>query len=408
MRALPPTLSRREFLGAAAGAAASLAAEPATKKKTVAAVVTAYFPRSHADVIISRLLDAYYPDNQRVEHRTHVVALYTDQIAKNDISRDVAAKHHLPIYRTIAEALRAGTNKLAVDAVLFVGEHGDYPENDRGQKLYPRYELFEKIVEVFRQDHKVVPVFSDKHLSYSWDKAKKMYDWSRELHFPFMAGSSIPLTVRRPDLEIPYEANIEHAVVVGYGPLDAYGFHTLEALQCMVERRDGGEKGLASVEWLEGDAVARWRDSDQGSWSVPLLKAALARDPRAKAAGAAKPVAFLLQYVDGFRAVAYMLNGQASSWNFAAKLKDRPEPVSTHFGFLEQKGHRSLPHFDGLVKCIEDLFITGKPDYPVERTLLTTGALSLLFESRARKQRVETPELAIRYRAPRHTFYQRA
>jgi hypothetical protein len=267
--------------------------------------------------------------------------------------------------------------------------------------------LLEKIVDVYRRDQRAVPTFSDKHLSYSWEKAKKMYDWSRELHFPFMAGSSIPLTVRRPDLEIPYDANLEHAVVVGYGGLDAYGFHTLEALQCMVERRAGGEKGLASVEWLEGDAVARWRESEQGRWSAPLLQAALARDPKARAGKEApKPVAYLLNYVDGFRAVAYMLNGQASSWTFAATLKGRPEPVSTHFGFLD-KG-RDLPHFDGLVNCIEELFVTGKPMYPVERTLLTTGALAFLFESGERKQKVETPELAIRYRAPRDTFYQRA
>jgi hypothetical protein len=179
----------------------------------------------------------------------------------------------------------------------------------------------------------------------------------------------------------------------------------------MVERRAGGEKGIASVEWLEGDAVAQWRASDQGRWSAPLLKAALARDPGPKkkrpAGKASTPVAFRLEYADGFRAVAYMLNGQATGWTFAAQLKDRPEPLSTHFGFVEE-GHRTLPHFDGLVKCIEDLFVTGQPDYPVERTLLTTGALALLFESRARKQRVETPQLAIRYHAPRDTFYQRS
>jgi hypothetical protein len=420
MRSNQPNLNRREFLAAAAAGAAAataVAAEPSTKK-TVAAVVTEYRPLSHADVIVGRILDGYSPNNQRVEPRTRIVSMYTDQIAAKDMSRDLSAKHGFKIYPTVAEALQVGGDKLAVDAVLLVGEHGKYPTNDRGQTLYPRYELFEKIVEVFRRDNKSVPVFSDKHLSYSWDKAKKMYDWSRELHFPFMAGSSIPVTVRRPDLEIPYDANIEHAVVVGYGGLDAYGFHTVEALQCMVERRAGGEKGIASVEWLEGDAVAQWRDSDQGRWSAPLLKAAVARNlgPRKTrtAAKASKPtgkapppVAFLLEYVDGFRAVAYMLPDQGPGWTFAAKLKDRPEPVSTHFGFVDE-GHRTLPHFDGLVKCIEDLFVTGKPDYPVERTLLTTGALALLFESRVRKQKVETPELAIRYHAPRDTFYQRS
>ena len=182
------------------------------------------------------------------------------------------------------EALTLGGDDLAVDAVCFVGEHGNYPANDRGQKLYPRYELMERIVEVFRRTGKVVPVFRDKHFSYSWLKAKQMYDWSRELKFPLMAGSSIPLTVRTPEVEIPYGARVGKRLMLGYGDLDAYGFHTLESMQCMVERRKGGETGIRSVEWLEGPAVWNWRDG-AGRWSLPLLEAAFARDPAAKRAG---------------------------------------------------------------------------------------------------------------------------
>ena len=150
-----------------------------------------------------------------------------------------------------------------------------------GQHLYPRYELMEPIVEVFRRTAKTVPVFSDKHFSYSLSKAKQMYAWSRELNYPVMAGSSIPLTKRSPRLEIPYDAQIENALTLGYGELDAYGFHTLEALQCMVERRKGGETGIRSVQWIEGDAVWQWRDGP-GRWSIPLLEAALSRNPSLK------------------------------------------------------------------------------------------------------------------------------
>ena len=96
-----------------------------------------------------------------------------------------------------------------------------------------------------------------------------------------MAGSSIPLTMRSPLLEIPYDAEIDSAVALGYGELDAYGFHTIEALQCMVERRKGGETGIRSVEWLEGKAVWQWRDG-HGRWSIPLLAAALSRNPSLK------------------------------------------------------------------------------------------------------------------------------
>ncbi len=366
---------------------------------------------SHAAVIISRLLEGYSPDGVFTEPRTHVVSMYTDQVPPNDLSRGLSQKYGFSIYPTIKDAMTLGGDDLSVDAVCFIGEHGNYPYNERGQHLYPRYELMERIVEVFRLTGKTVPVFSDKHFSYSWSKAKQMYGWSRELSYPLMAGSSIPLTMRSPALEIPYDAPIDKAVALGYGELDAYGFHTLEALQCMVERRKGGETGIGSVEWLEGDAVWKWRDGD-GRWSLPLLAASLARYPSPKAGrledNVKKPVAFLLEYLDGTRAVAYMLEGQVNGWSFAATMKGRAEPVATFFRQGDEPGSRPFPHFDGLVHCMEEMFITGKPLYPVERTLLTTCALSMLFESRAWKKRIETKQLSISYRAPRNAYFERA
>ena len=44
------------------------------------------------------------------------------------------------------------------------------------------------------------------------------------------------------------------------------------------------------------------------------------------------------------------------------------------------------------------MFLTGKPTYPIERTLLTTGLTAAGVESLWRGQRrLETPHLAIRY-----------
>ena len=398
-------MHRREFLTLLPSA---VAAAQNTKKK-VAAIVTEYRYRSHADVIVGRILDGYYPNGVRTEPRTQIVSMYTDQIAPKDMSRDLSAKHGFKIYPTIAEALTLGGDRLAVDAVLLIGEHGNYPLNDKGQKMYPRYELFEQIVALFKKSGRSVPLFNDKHLSYSWTKAKKMYDWSRELGFPFMAGSSIPVTVRVPPLEIPHGAKLDGAVAVGYGDNDAYGFHTLEALQCMVERRRGGETGIAAVEMLTGDAVWRWRDSDSGKWSVPLLQAALATHPKVKSGrmedNVKRPALFLVDYVDGLKAAVYMLNGHADAFLFSGRLSGQDRPVASHFGFVD--GGRDLPHFDGLTRCIEELFVTGKAVYPVERTLLTSGALSFLFESMG-KGRLATPELKISYRSPRDIFVQKS
>jgi len=400
-------LSRRGFL-AAGIAAASMSARAASPNKTVAAVITEFRHRAHADVICTRLFDGYYPNGKRQAPRTRIVSMYADQIPYNDMSRGLSRRYRYSMHSTIAGALTRGGDKLAVDAVLLIGEHGDYPLNERGQKLYPRHRLMKGIVDVFRRSGKSVPVFNDKHLSYSWTKAKEMYDWSRELGFPFMAGSSIPVTVRTPELEIPLGAKIERAVQVGYGGRDAYGFHTLEALQCMVERRAGGETGLASVQMIEGDEVWRWRDSGVGKWSVPLLKQALARSPNVENGrmedNCKDPALLLLKYRDGLEAAAYMLNGHCRSWDFAAPVGSKT--LSTHFGQIPQT--RDLPHFDGLTHVIEELFETGTPVYPVERTLLTTGALAFLFESKERKRPVQTPKLGIRYQGPRDTFFQRS
>src|SRR5262249_59615760 len=114
--------------------------------------------------------------------------------------------------------------------VLLVGEHGDYPVNDKGQILYPRRRLFEEIVKVFRASKRSVPVFNDKHLAWSWKDAKWMYDQSRELHFPMMAGSSVPVTYRRPDLRPANGTRWQSALSVGYGHFESYGLHSLEAL----------------------------------------------------------------------------------------------------------------------------------------------------------------------------------
>ena len=397
------TLSRRQLL-AGLGVGALRAQD---RRPTVAAIITEFRHRSHADVICTRILDGYYPSGRRQEPRTKIVSMYTDQVPPDDMSRSFAYRNRYSIYPTIEEALTLGGDRLAVDAVLLIGEHGDYPVNERGQKLYPRHRLFRDITDVFRSTGHSVPLFCDKHLSYSWDKAKQMYDWAQELRIPFMAGSSIPVTVRTPELVIPSGATIKRAVQTGYGPLDSYGFHTLESLQCMVERRSGGETGVASVEMLEGDAVWQWRDGP-GRWSKPLLEEALSRNPGVLEGvlenRCTDSAVFVLRYRDGLEAAAYMLNNCLRGWNFAAEVDG--SVVSTHFGQVPQT--RDLPHFDGLTHCIEELFVSGRPVYPVERTLLTTGVLAFLFESRELKSRVDTPELGVTYSAPADTYFQRA
>src|SRR5262245_21871286 len=340
---------------------------------------------------------------------SRVVSLFTDQVPSNDMSRDLAARHGFKIYPTIREALTLGKGSIAVDGVVFVGEHGNYPTNDLGQKQYPRFELFNQILDVYESSRKPVPTFFDKHISYSWQKAKSIYDRAAKLKVPWFAGSSVPLTVRDPVLEYPLGAQLREALMIGYGDLDAYGFHTLECLQAMVERRAGGETGVRRVEFLRGETVWRWRDTNAGAWTKTLLDTALSRCPRPQGAveqQARNPGLFVIEYNDGLRAVCYMLQGAVSNWAFAGRRKDSSEIESCRFGLAEAS--RPLPHFDGLAYCIEQLFLTGKPMYPVERTLLTTGMLAFLFESKRTGMAIETPELKIAYKAPEPSFFQRS
>src|SRR5215471_15579024 len=244
-------------------------------RKPIAVLTTVYRPLSHSYHIAGRFMHGYVRDGQLHTPKHYVHSLYVDQKPDNDLSHEAGREFGIRVTRSVADALLDETGKLAVEGVLLIGEHGNYPRNDKGQILYPRYEMMEQIVEVFRATGRAVPVFNDKHLSYSWDRALRMYGWSQELKFPLMAGSSLPVTWRRPELELPLGAVVEDAVVAAYGPLEVYGFHALEALQVMLERRKGGETGIQAVTCLTGKEV--WKAADDGRWNWDLLEAALSR-----------------------------------------------------------------------------------------------------------------------------------
>src|SRR3954453_15232164 len=174
----------------------------ANSRPKIAAVTTTYFKYSHAQHIVDRFLDGYGWNGVHHYPPMDLVSLYVDQPhppRQPDFSRERLARHpEVKGAKTIAEALTLGTGKLAVDGIVLVGEHGNYPRNEKGQTKYPRYEFFKQIVEVFRSSGRSVPVFNDKHLSWNWDWAKEMYDTSRELKFAFMAGARPPGPRRPP------------------------------------------------------------------------------------------------------------------------------------------------------------------------------------------------------------------
>jgi hypothetical protein len=397
-------LSRREFL--ATSALLPLAASAATKPLRLAIVTTVYRYLSHGQHIGDRFLVGYPMDGAWHKPNVQVVSLYVDQKPDGDLSAERAREFGFSVYPTIAEALCCGGKTLACDAVLIVAEHGDYPSNDKGQKLYPRFEFFEQCREVFERSGRAVPLYSDKHLSYSFEKANRMVAASRRLGFPMMAGSSLPVTWRLPEIEIPLGAKVEEALMLGTGGSDAMDFHALEGLQCMVERRAGGETGVRAVQLLDGDPA--WA----AIASNKLLSAALSRsdtplgltlqDGRTQDLTVSgflpslvkHPAVYQIDYRDGLRANMMMLDGAVKDFTFAARLSDS-RTLSTQFLLTPEP---NVTYSACLVSKIEEMFMTGSAPYPVERTLLTSGILESCLESRKQGNQVlQTPHLDVPY-----------
>lgn len=239
----------------------------------VAAIFTVLRFRSHAYNILENFLGPYYFNGQLTDPGVNVVSFYADQFPDDDMARDVSQRFGIPLYPSIEEALCVGGKELAVDAVLSIGEHGDYPFNERGQHLYPRKRFFDESVAVMKRSGRYVPFFNDKHWSYRWDWAKEMVDFARQVQMPVLAGSSVPLAQRIPPLELPAGADIQEAVSIHGGGLESYDFHAIEVLQSIVEARKGGETGVVQVELLTGDAFAQAKK--QGRWSQDLVDAAM-------------------------------------------------------------------------------------------------------------------------------------
>ncbi|MEE2659479.1 MAG: hypothetical protein VX733_13315 [Candidatus Latescibacterota bacterium] len=387
----------------------------------IAVITTIYRYLSHAQHFADRFLVGYPYEGEWRRPDARVVSLYVDQRPEGDQSADRGREFGFPVYPTIAETLRCGGDKLAVDAVLIIAEHGDYARNELEQVLYPRHEMFKECVKVFEEDGRSVPVYNDKHLSYSFAKAEEMVADSYRLGFPLLAGSSLPVTWRLPDLELEHGCKIEEALMIGVGGSDPMDYHALEAMQCMIERRSGGETGVAAVQLITGDAA--WRAGEDGRYSGDLLESALSRSDTPKGLTeedgrtqdllgtgelqrlVKEPVAYFVEFRDGLRATLLMINGAVGDFCFAARLAGSTDPVSCQF-FLTPTPN--VTYSACLVAKIDEMIATGVAPFPAERTLMVCGILESCLQSRHQGGlRLETPHLTTTYTAPLESHHAR-
>lgn len=427
-------LTRRTFVTALGAAGVSGLLVPRSRvqgsepkedeRKRLAVITTEWRYHSHAWHMAERFLAGYAWEGRWHRSPLEVVSAYVDQQPENDLSRQRAEEFGFTIYPSIAEAVRCGGDRLAVDGVLIIGEHGSYELSEFGQTKYPRYEFFKQVSDVFRAEGRVVPVFNDKHLSWKWEWAREMVDIAHELKIPFTAGSSLPVTWRMPSIDMPYEAEVEEMMCVAIGSPDSYDFHALEVIQCMAERRKGGETGVVALQALRGKSVWQAMQAgswERGGWDPQLFTACLSRSHTLQQgetfshryptteqvqSWVQDPVLYRFEYADGTKATMLLLNGLVGDFTFAARLRGPQPYLSTLFHLPPNP---NVVYSAALMSKAEETFLTGRAPYPIERTLLTTGLVEAGVRSLGTgQQRLETPHLAISYPGPRESTFARS
>jgi hypothetical protein len=417
------SISRRSFVVSTASAISAFACYPALaaerRRKKIALIGTEVRRHSHAQHFIDRFLLGYTWGGAWRRPDVDLMSLYIDQFPENDLARAVAKRHNVPIYPSIAEALTLGTSKLAVDGVAIIAEHGKYSRNEKGQTLYPRYKFFKEIVKIFETSGRSVPVFNDKHLSTEWRECVEMVADSKRLGFEFLAGSSLPVTRRMPAIDMPYGTLLTESVCAAYGGMDSYDFHGLETAQCMSERRKGGEVGIRRVLALRGEKM--WEHVARRETTVRLLVAALTRSHNlpvqegyptdAVTFDWARKVfpegwAYFIEHRDGFRTTLFML--PIHDFNYAGLNARTGEIISCQMYLpMPTHGSTTADFFNPQIRYIERMIVENRAPYPVERTLLTSGMTLAGVESFHRGAAVETPEMAVRYIAPKQSLFWR-
>lgn len=361
-------------------------------EKSIAVLSTAFHPASHTDVIVSRWIEPFPTDSQYGWNGSgwRIGSFYVAQRSiVTDLTSAVSLRHGIPVFNSIREALCLGGDELAVDAVFLIAEHGDYPDNAHRQKLYPRKEFFDQMVEVFEASGRVVPVFFDKHLSWNPASVEEMVAKVRALGIPFFAGSSVPFSMPKSLTDRPAHEAYQEVCAVYYNALESYLFHSLEFVQTLIENRPGGGEDHAPKEVVAWEDAEVWDAVDRGEFSWDLIEDACASSSdEARAAIRAHreqrgtpAAAFRFTYADGLRVTHFMQHDVVRKWCLAARTAAGEVASGT---VLSSGAEHYFPHFARLCVQIDQLLETGQSPVPLERirqtSLKTAYGMRALFK----------------------------
>jgi hypothetical protein len=413
-------IDRRQFSGSLLATCflPAFSARASQAKKKIAFLGTTVFTHSHSQHFLDRFAIGYMMGGKWRDPACDLAGVFIDQFGENDIGKARIKKYGLKQFSSIAEALTLGGSKLAVDGVAIIGEHGNYPKNEKGQTLYPRYKWFKEIVKIFEDSGRSVPVFNDKHLSTDWSECREMVNDSKRLGFAFYAGSSLPVTWRLPSIDLPHNVPLKESVCVAYGGLDSYDFHALETAQCMSERRRGGEVGIRSVHAVRGEKM--WNELAQRDITQKLFLSALSRShnlpvdtgyptDRLSIEWAKRVLpdtwAYFIEHLDGFRTTIFMTG--IRDFNYAGMRADNDEIIGCQM-ILPMPGHSATTadFFNPLTFHVEEMILKGSTIYPVERTLLTSGMVIGGVDSmHAGQVKLDVADMQVVYQGPKESMF---
>jgi hypothetical protein len=244
-------------------------------------------------------------------------------------------------------------------------------------------------------------------LAASLDGARKLNELARARKIPLLAGTSLPITWRLPEVDLAEGAAVQEGLIVVQGEALAAELDGLEGLLPVLERRRGGESGVRSVRFWKGPDFSDARE--RGLWSWKLLTAAISRSnsPQGNALKdgrtedlsslglieklARDPRGWVIEHSDGVKSTVLVLDGVIADYNFAVLARDRTLVSAQIYRPPAPAEH----HFSRLAAVMEDFFRSSKPPWSVDRSLLIAGLLEVFKKFSGRSgETLETPELA--------------